>query len=658
MLQTLREKTSGWFATVLLAALTVPFAFFGIDQYLTQHNETFVARLQAPPSWWPSAPATWPVTMLWQTDTIEADEFRTALERARQSARQRQGDNFDPRAFESAENKRTILDQLIDQHVLQMTADRQGIAVSDAQVRSTILGIPAFQGDNGQFDKERYQQALASQGLTPTKFDQQVRDSLGSRLIPEHVAQSAFVTKTDMQRIVRLLGEKRDVAFVTLPAPAPDTAPVSAQDIQRWYDAHPASYRAAETVSLEYVDIDGSTLPVAATTDEASLRQRYEQEKARFVQPEQRLASHILVKVPEGASAAAQKAAEAKAQQLAAQARQPGADFAALARADSEDTGSKAGGGDLGWVTKGQMVKPFEDALFAMKPGDVSAPVKSQFGWHVIQLREVKAGAQTPFEQVRDQLAKEQADADREHAFNDLVGKIVDQVYKNPTSLAPAARSAGLAVQKLGPFARGQGSGIAANPALQRTAFSESAIQDGTVSDPIEIGPNHSVLIRVVGHTEAHQRPLAEVAPQVIAAVRADRARRAAEASADQLVAALRQGKPLAELATARGMPAPSQLPSLPRNVPLPDPKTNEAVFAVQAPAAGQIAPGKAVLDDGRIVVFIVTRVTPGSATDATPEQLQSMQQQVAGMTGEADALALVAALRKRMQVTVAEDRL
>jgi len=658
MLQTLREKTSGWIATVLLAGLTVPFAFFGVDQYMTQHNDTFVARLQAPPTWWPSAPATWPVTMLWQTDTIETDEFRGALERARRLARQQQGDNFDSRAFESVENKRAILDKLIDQHVLQMTAARQGIAVSDAQVRSTIMGIPAFQGDNGQFDKDRYLQTLAAQGLTPAGFDKEVREGLASQLLPQQVAQSAFVTTSESQRVVRLLGEKRDVAFVTLPAPAPDTAPVGAQDIQRWYDTHPSDYRAPEMVTIEYVDIDGSALPAPAPADDATLRQRYEQEKARFVQPEQRLASHILIKVPEGASAAVQKAAEAKAQQIAAQARAPGADFAALARADSEDAGSKASGGDLGLVTKGQMVKPFEDALFAMKPGEISAPVKSQFGWHVIQLREIKAGAQTPFEQVRDQLAKEQADADREHAFNDLVGKLVDQVYKNPTSLAPAARTANLPVQKLGPFARGQGTGIAANAALQRAAFSESAIQDGTVSDPIELGPNHSVLIRVVAHSDARQRPLAEVAPQVIAAVRGDRARRAAEASAEQMVVALRQGKSLAELATARNLPAPSQLPSLPRNVPLPDPKANEAIFSVQAPAAGQVAPGKAVLADGRIVVFAVNKVTPGTAADAPPEQLQSLKQQVAQMAGEADAEALVNALRKHMQVTVAEDRL
>lgn len=660
MLQTLREKTSGWFATVVLAALTVPFAFFGIDQYLTQHNETFVAKLEAPPAWWSTAPAVWPVTMLWQRDTIEADEFRAAFERTRQQARQQQGEQFDARAFESAVNKRKVLDQLIDQHVLQMTAERHDVAVSDAQVRTTILGIPAFQGDNGKFDPQRYQLALAGANppQTPRGFEQRVRESLASELIPQQVAQSAFVTPSEVQRLLRILGEKRDVDFVMLPAPAADTAPVGAQEIQRWYDQHGADYRAPETVTIEYVDIDGSTLPPPAAPDDAALRQRYDQEKARFVQPEQRLASHILVKVPEGASAAVQKAAEQKAQQILAQARQPGADFAALARADSEDTGSKAGGGDLGWVAKGQMVKPFDDALFAMRPGELRGPIKTQFGWHVIQLREVKPGAQTPFEQVREQLAKEQADADREHAFNELVGKLVDQVYKNPTSLGPAARSAGLAVQKLGPFARGQGGGLAANAAVQRAAFAESAIQDGTVSDPVEVGPNHSVLIRVVQHEEARQRPLGEVAPQVVAAVRADRARRAALAGADQMLAALRQGKSLAELASARGLPAPSESAGLPRGAPVPDAKANDAIFAVPAPTAGQVAPGKAVLDDGRIVVFVVRKVTPGNPAEATPEQQEAMRQQVAQFSGEAQAGALVDALRRQVKITVADDRL
>jgi len=490
MLQTLRDKTSGWIAGTILALLTIPFAFFGMEQYLFQRNDTFAAKIEAPPTWWPGAPAVWPVTMLWQRDEIKADEFRTAFERARQQQRQQQGEQFDARAFESVENKRKVLDSLVDQRVLQLAAERDGIAVGDALVRETIQGIPAFQVD-GRFDPQRYQLALASQvpARTPRQFEDDVRQSLQQGLIPTEVSASAFATPGELQRMMKLLGEKRDVSYAIMPAPAPDTSPITAAEIQRWYDTHSNDYRAPETVTLEYVDIDDKTLPPAAPADEATLRQRYDEEKSHFVEPEQRLTSHILVKVDANATPAQQNAAKDKATKLAEQAHQPGADFAALARANSDDTGSRASGGDLGWVAKGVMVKPFEDALFAMQAGQVSAPVKSQFGWHVIQLREVKVGKQVPFEEAREQLAREQADSDREHAFNEITGKLVDQVNKNPTSLAPAARLVNLPVQRSAPFARGQATGVLANPAVQRVAFSESMIEDGTVSDPVEVEP-------------------------------------------------------------------------------------------------------------------------------------------------------------------------
>ncbi|HVR81400.1 MAG TPA: SurA N-terminal domain-containing protein [Luteimonas sp.] len=658
MLQKLRDKTSGWIATVILGLLVVPFAFFGMEQYLFQRSDTYVAKIEAPPKWWQAAPAFWPVTMLWQRDEIDTDAFRSAFEQARQQQRQQQGEKFDSRAFEAADNKRNVLDGLIDQRVLKMVATRAGIAVGDAQVRDTIQGIPAFQID-GKFDPQSYQLALASQvpQRSPREFEQMVRESLQQSLIPTHVAQSAFATPSELDRLMKLLGEKRDVAYVTLPSPAPDIAAVTAAEIQHWYDAHVADYRAPETVSIEYVDIDGSKLPVSAVADDAALRQRYDQEKARFVEPEQRLASHILIKVDAGASAAVQKAAEQKAAQLAEQARQPSADFAALARANSDDSGSKVGGGDLGWVAKGVMVKPFEEALFKMQPGAIVGPVKTDFGWHVIQLREVKAGTQVPFEQVREQLAKEQADTDRERAFNDLSGKLVDQVYKNPTTLAPAARALNLSVQKIGPFARGQGTGIAASPAVQRAAFSDTLMQDGTVSDPIEIAPEHSVLIRVTEHTQAHALPLAQVSQRVIAAIRGDRAAKAGAAAADAMVAQLQSGKPLSELAAARQL-QPNALPGLQRGVPVPDAGTAEAIFAAPPPAAGKVSAGKAALADGQVVVFTVSKVTPGNPKEATTAQRMQLGQQLAQLAGGDDAQALVKALRKRMKITVAEDRL
>ncbi|MEO6264852.1 MAG: SurA N-terminal domain-containing protein, partial [Luteimonas sp.] len=294
MLQKLRDKTSGWIATVILGLLVVPFAFFGMEQYLFQRSDTFVAKIEAPPKWWQSAPVFWPVTMLWQRNEIDADEFRTAFEQARQQQRQQQGEQFDARAFESIDSKRKVLDGLIDQRVLQMTAGRAGIAIGDAQVREAIEGIPAFQVD-GKFDPQRYQLALASQvpARSPRQFEQLVREGLQQSLIPTQVAQSALVTPSELQRLLKLLGEKRDIGFVTMPAPVADTAPVSAAKIQHWYDSHVADYRAPETVTLEYLDIDGNTLPAPAAADDAALRERYEQEKTRFIEPEQRLVSHL-----------------------------------------------------------------------------------------------------------------------------------------------------------------------------------------------------------------------------------------------------------------------------------------------------------------------------------------------------------------------------
>lgn len=655
MLQKLRDKTSGWIATVILGLLIVPFAFFGVEQYFSQQATSYVAKIDAPPKWWQSAPSWWPVSMFWNHEQVTGDEFRTSFEQARQQARTQQGEAFDARAFESADSKRAILDGLIDQRIQRIAALDSGVVVSDALMRRTIQEIPAFQVD-GKFNADRYQLALASQipAQTPREFERRVRESLQQSLVAAGVGASNFTTPAEMERLVRLLGEKRDVSVVVMPAPAPDVAAVSAEEIKRWYDTHLSAYRAPETVSVEYVELDAATMtpPVA---DEAALRQRYESEKSRFVEQEQRLASHILVRLEPGADAAAQKAAQQKALQLAAQAKAPGADFSALARASSDDAGSKAVGGDLGWVGKGMMPGPFESALFAMKSGDISAPVKSDFGWHVIQLRELKAGAQESFEQARESLARAQADADRDRAFNDISGRLVDLVYKNPSSLAPAARALNLPVQKLGPFARRGATGIAANPAVQRAAFSDTLVQDGTVSDPIEIGQNHSVLIRVTAHAPERTQPLTQVREQVIAAVRADRTAKAATRQADALLARLRAGETLAAVATANNLPAPQVIPMVPRGAPVIDPSVSEAVFAVPAPAAGKATPGKVVLGNRGAVLFAVTRVTPGNMAEVPPDQRSGLQQQLEQVGGMSDTQALMQAMRKRMKITVVE---
>lgn len=655
MLQKLREKTSGWIATVILGLLIVPFAFFGVESYMSQRVDTYAARIAQPPSWWPSAPQVWPVTYLWSIHDIDAQAYRDRLEAVRMNMREQQGDNFDAKAFESVENKRRILDSLIDEQLMQLAADRDGIVISDAEVRDTIQKMPEFQVD-GAFNADRYQLLLASQNppMTPQGFDARIRDSLKNELIPSGIARSAFVTDAEIDRLMRLLGEHRDVSFVTLPAPAPDTAEVTAAQVDAWYAAHKADYRRPETVRLEYVEVDGSALSATAA-DEAELRKRYQEQIAKYSSAEKREVAHILVAVAANASAADKKAAEAKARQLAAQAQAPGADFAALARANSDDSGSKANGGDLGWIAKGGMPGAFDDTAFAMQAGEVRGPVKTDFGWHVIKVNDVRAAVQRPFEEVRAELEKDTQEGARERAFNELTGKLVDAAYKTPTSLEPAAKALGLPLQTTPAFSRAGGPGIASDAKVLRVAFSETMLQDGTASDPIELGPERTVLIRVIDHEPEKAMPLAQVRDAVVAAIRADRQRKAAEAAADALVKAAK-AKGLAEAATAAGL-AVGEANDITRGMPVPSPDAARAFFNEPRPQAGQVAVNK-VLVGGQYVVFAVRAVRDADIGQVTPQERATLRQQVSAATGMQAQDAFIRAARAKYRIKVAEDRL
>lgn len=658
MLQALRDKTSGWIATVILGLLIVPFALFGLQDYMVQRTENYVARIDAPPSWWPSAPSWWPVSVFWEHEEVTTQEFRNAFELARQQQRARMGERFDPREFESVENKRQILDQMVDMRLQKLAGREAGVTISDALVKKEILSIPAFQVD-GKFNYDRYRLALSSQNppQNERQFEQLVRQNLEEALIGGAISRSSFLTPAESGRLLKLLYETRDASLVTLPPPAADTTPVSDAQIKAWYDSHAAQYRAPETVTLEYVEIDATQLPLSPP-DEAALRSRYEQEKTKFVEQEQRLASHILIAVDESADAATKKAAEEKAKRIAAQAKASGADFAALAKQHSEDPGSKDNGGDLGWNAKGVMVPEFDAAMFALKTGEISEPVKTSFGWHIIQLRDVKGSEQQPFELVREQLLREETETTRERAFNELSGKLVDLVLKNPASLTAAAKELNLPVQTLGPVSRNSDEGILILPPVKRQAFDETRIQDGTVSDPIEVGPNHAILLRVASHTPERALPLTQVRDQVIAAVRADRTRKAAEKEADALLERLRAGETLAKLAAEKSLPAPLALPGITRVVPTPDAATNQAIFAAPAPDAGRVSAGKVVQPDGRVAVFTVDKVTPGDATKVPPAQRDAIGQQISRIYVENEIDQLVKTLRKRMKVTLVEQNL
>ncbi len=652
MLQKLRDKTSGWIVTVILGLLMIPFLFVIDNSYLGGVGAQNVAKVSAPPSWWTSAPSWWPVRLLWKHHEITSQEFRERFEQERARVRQQQGDDFDPRAFESVENKLAVLDQLVDEQVVRLAGEQAGVVIGDAAVRDYIATIPAFLGGDGKFNGDQYRIALASGNppRTPAMFEELVRSSMQQSVIPGALQNSGFVTEAETERLLKLLGETRDVEIAMLPEPPADTAPVTDAQIKQWYEGHTHDFRQAESVKLEYVDINGASLPAPAAPDEATLRKRYADEKARFATPEQRLTSHILINTGDGA--------EAKAARLATEAKAAGADFAALAKANSDDTGSREQGGDLGWVEHGAMVKPFEDAVFAAKAGDIIGPVKTDFGYHVIQVREVRGGEGKPFEDVRDQLLAEQIKADGERGYTELAGRVVDVVNKNPSDLAAAAQAVNLPLQTIGPFTRETATGIAANPAVQRAAFSEILVQDGTASDPIELDAsgNHSVVIRVVEHTPEQAIPLDQAREQVIAAIRADRVRQAGDKAADALLAKLRAGQSLQSLAESEKLQI-SPMPGLPRTQPVPTLEINRAVFSAALPAEGKPSYGK-VHVQARPVVFAVTKVTPGDVKEVTAEQRSQLKQQLSQLDGMAAADAFVKSTRKRFLVQTTENNL
>ena len=655
MLQTLRDKTSGWIATVILGLLIIPFAFFGMESYLSQKVDTYAARIAQPPTWWPSAPQAWPVSYLWKTHDIDAQDYRQRLETMRMRLRDEQGDAFDSKAFESAENKREILEDMIDEQLMRLAAESDGIVVSDAEIRREIQQIPDFQVD-GRFDADRYQMLLASQNppQTPRTFEQTVRDNLQYGLIPSRLARSGFVTDMELDRLMRLLGERRDINFVVMPPAAVDTSPVTPAQIQAWYESHAREYRSPETVRLEYVEVDATALPMPVA-DEAALRKLYDEQAAKYSTSEQRSVSHILVQVAADASDADKNAAEARAKKIAEQARAQGADFAALARANSDDAGSKANGGSLGWLTKGGMPGAFDDAAFAMRAGEVRGPVKTDFGWHVIKLDELRAGTRQPFEAVRPQLEQELVEGGRERAFNELSGKLVDAIYKNPNSLEPAARSMGLVVQTTPAFPRGGGPGIASDQKVLRAAFSDTLIRDGTASDPIELSPTRTVLIRVIEHKPEAALPLSQVGNAVVLAIRADRQRKAAEAAAEALVKA----------AKASGLPAAATAATLPmgeandvrRSSVVPSREAVEAFFRVPRPQDNLIPVGKTEVG-GQFIVFAIRAVRDGDIGQVTAEERDQLRQQLSQASGIQAQKAFVRAARGKYQVKVAEDRL
>ena len=635
MLQALRGKKSSFAIKIVLVVITIGFSFWGIESYLITRVDSSVANVDG--------------------TEISQDQFRQRFEENRQRMMQMMGGQIDASFFERPEMKRQVLDQLVNEQVLVEANRKLGVYVTDDQVRKEILGIQAFQKD-GKFDTDTYKMLLQTQGMTPASFDQRVRDNLAVRQLPEQVGTSVLVTDAALDAYLKLKDQHRDFRYIKLEKPASDDAPVSDADLEAYYKEHQQDFITPERVALSYVELDASKLEVSEKADDAVLKDRYEKEKQKFVTTEQRLASHILVKVPGKGTPDDQKQALAKAQEIAKEAK-GGKDFAALAKQESADLGSKNQGGDLGWLEKGTTDEAFEGALFAMNKGDISDPVLSAEGYHIIQLRDVRPGTTRSFEEVKPELAKEFATTERDRIYSDKASRLTDLTYQDPSTLDSAAKELNLTVQKTELFPRTGGPGIASNPNVIKAAFSDSVLVQNNNSDAIELGPNHIAIIRIAERKPATPKDLAEVRDQVKARIIAERTAKNAKDRADKLYAEFEKGETLEKIAEANKLKVDTQK-DIGRDAGSVDTPIVRAAFTLPRPSADKPERQLVTLGGDAYALLELDSVTDGDPSKLDAKTKQAARNTLAEAISSTTTREFVDALRSDSKIRVSEERI
>jgi peptidyl-prolyl cis-trans isomerase D len=638
MLQSIRDRLTGILAFFILGILIIPFAFVGVNSYFSSGNENIVARVN--------------------DAEITYNDFNQSYSNYRRRMQALMGPAFDPLQFDSPVARREHLESMIDQEVIQQAANSMGLAIDDNRLAQEIRRIPAFQVD-GVFNADVYQNRLLSEGMTPSQFEADMRAQSVFSQLPTAVLQSSLSTPAEIDFLVGLQEQTRQFQAVLFPASLEAVSEAIADaDIDGYYQANPDRFQSEEQVTVDYLELSAVDVSAGTEPDEEFLRQRFEQQKGRFITPEQRRASHILIEVAPNAEESVKETARQTAADLSLRARS-GEDFAELAREYSDDAGSAEMGGDLGWIEPGLMSELFEEALYALTgESPISEPVQTGFGWHVIRLDEIEPSSGMSFEEARPILIEEHQQEEAEREYLDMADRLVDIIYEDPTTLDSAALDLGLEVKTEGPFSRsGSPAGIAANPDVVEAAFSELVMSQESVSDPVDLGDNHMVVIKLREHFPAALRPLAEVRDEIVLELRRQRASEAARASAGALLAELdATDSDLEALVADREIQVVS-VEAAKRTGTEPDPVVVSEVFKLQSPV--DEAPVTAVVEamDGFAAV-VLQSVTRGELQEGALFARQQYQRRVANAAASAETSAMLEQLRRMAAIEIYEDRL
>ncbi|MCL2345975.1 MAG: SurA N-terminal domain-containing protein [Desulfobulbus sp.] len=605
----------------ILGLIAITFAFFGIESYLHNSGSTNVVAKVGDLK-------------------IDQQQFQQALREQQEKLRAQLGEQFDARLLDTPEAHKAVLDDLINQRLLMLEANKRRLVISDDVVRSFVWGIEAFQVD-GKFSNERYEMAASRLGLTPNGLFEQIRQDLTlQQLVGSIITRSSITANTVLDRLLALQTEKRDVSEVRF-ALEDYLGKVKLADgaAQKYYDENNERFRLPEQAMVEYVVLSAEAFKSQVTASEDEIRAWYDSHQAQFGLPEERRASHILI--------ASEKLgidkARAKAEEVLAEVRKNPGNFAELARKHSDDPGSASKGGDLDFFARGAMVKPFDDAAFALKEGEISGVVQSDFGFHIIKLTGIHPARVRPLAEVHRQIEAEVKKAAAARKFAEAAETFTDTVYNQADSLAPVAEMFKLKIERSGWLGRqaNPANGPLGNEKLLAALFSEDSIKNRRNTEAIEIAPNTLVAARLVDYKPAALQPFEDLQASIETLLRRQEAQALAVKDGEAHLAALKQGEDKLSWSAGKVVSRinTGQIPPLAVPVIFRMNTENLPTHAgVELPGVGY-------------ALYRLNRVEAGATPDAASRN--AAQGQLANLAAQEEIRQYLAALRERYKVQI-----
>jgi peptidyl-prolyl cis-trans isomerase D len=630
MLQKLRDQTQSFGFKVLAGVMIFVLAVFGFGAFnLFVNTDPEVASVNG--------------------EEITQTELMVAMEREQGRIAAQFGEGFDPSLIDGARLQAAVLDQLIARELLGQAVDELGFGVSPSRVDEAVTGNAAFQTD-GRFDAELYKRRVRQLRYTPQQFLKETAALMALEQLRRGLTETAFLTDWEVRHSARLLSQKRDVAYLAFTEE--DFVPlveVTDEEVATRYAENELDYRTEETLDVEYLELsaEGLVNDESIAVSEAAIEETYAADSAEALSGDRRQARHILLQVGESRSAEqAEEELNAVRQRIVG-----GEDFAALAEELSEDPGSAALGGDLGMVAKGIFDPEFERALWELEVGQISEPVKTDFGYHLIQLDAVDVRELPPLSEQRDaielRLRREQA----EQLFTERLREFDNLAFEQPDSLEGIAAALGLEPEVVAGVSRSRGDGVFANASLRDAVFTSEVLDDGYNTPAVALTDNRAVVARVKARYQPEPIPLDDVRDDIREAIASEKARAALIEAQQNALARVRSGESVAAVADDYGL-GWQTFELVSRSAADAPRAVLGAAFSLPRPVDGQKSVGEATLDDGSVAVVTVTRVVDGDVAIMAEREIESMRGFLGNRVASLDFAGLTGTLESEASIS------